>query len=120
MSRVKTFNDFLNESSLNEAKSDYMGSYDRKEITIKRGYKHATEDELYKMYEKIGKLLKQFKIPVKSVTVITEGAINEKHDWSDEVGNLTVDSLVEKAKDIDEGIYTKIEELIAQLIEKGL
>jgi hypothetical protein len=48
-----------------------MARYGKTDIWIKKGYKHADEDELSKMYDEIGNMLKKYDIPVKSVTVVT-------------------------------------------------
>jgi hypothetical protein len=77
MKIVKTFKQFVNESkdTVNEAKDDFVARHSGTNITLKKGYKHHTEEELYKLYDKIGKLVKD-DLKVKNVTVVFE-QVNE-------------------------------------------
>ena len=47
-----------------------MARYGSTDITLKKGYKHHDEDELYDLYDKLGNLVKTLK--VKAVTVVFE------------------------------------------------
>ena len=62
--------DNLSESNINEAKGDFMARYGSTDITLKKGYKHHDEDELYDLYDKLGNLVKTLR--VKAVTVVFE------------------------------------------------
>ena len=62
--------DDLSEANINEAKGDFMARYGSRDITLKKGYKHHDEDELYDLYDKLGNLVKTLR--VKAVTVVFE------------------------------------------------
>ena len=62
--------DDLSEANINEAKGDFMARYGSTDITLKKGYKHHDEDELYDLYDKLGNLVKTLR--VKAVTVVFE------------------------------------------------
>jgi len=61
----------LNESVVTEAKDDFMAKHSGTNITLKKGYKHHTEDELTDLYNKIGELVKD-DLKVKDVTIVFE------------------------------------------------
>ena len=66
-----------------EAKDDFMAKHSGTNITLKKGYKHHTEDELTDLYNKIGELVKD-DLKVKDVTIVFESAVNEaKHSSTD-------------------------------------
>ena len=65
-----------NESVVTEGKDDYVARYSGTNITLKKGYKHHTEDELQKLYNKIGELVKD-DLKVKDVTIVFESEVNE-------------------------------------------
>jgi len=66
----------LSESVVSEGKDDYVARYSGTNITLKKGYKHHTEDELEKLYNKIGELVKD-DLKVKDVTIVFESAVTE-------------------------------------------
>ena len=55
---------------VNEAKNDFVARFGNTDIVLKRAYKHYTEDQLYKLYNKLGKLIKPFS--VKDATLVFE------------------------------------------------
>lgn len=55
---------------VNEAKDDYVASSDGVSISLKKGYKHHSEDKLYSLYDKLAKLVKGKK--VKKVELVFE------------------------------------------------
>ena len=63
--------DNLSESNVNEGKNDFMAKHSGTNITLKKGYKHHTEDELTDLYNKIGELVKD-DLKVKDVTIVFE------------------------------------------------
>jgi nicotinamide mononucleotide adenylyltransferase len=65
MKHIKLFESFINES-----KNDFMAKYGPTNIKLKKGYKHHTEDELYDLYNKLGKLIQT--LNVKDVTLVFE------------------------------------------------
>jgi len=67
------FKESVNESNfkVNEGKDDFVARHSGTNITLKKGYKHHTEEELYKLYDKIGELVKD-DLKVKNVTVVFE------------------------------------------------
>jgi Skp family chaperone for outer membrane proteins len=60
-----------NESSINEGKDDFVARHSGTNITLKKGYKHHTEEELTALYTKIGDLVKN-DLKVKDVTIVFE------------------------------------------------
>ena len=70
ISNFKDGLDDLSEANINEAKGDFMARYGSTDITLKKGYKHHDEDELYDLYDKLGNLVKTLR--VKAVTVVFE------------------------------------------------
>ena len=56
--------------SVSEGKDDFMARHGKADINLKKGYKHHSEDELTKLYDKVGKLAKDKKI--KEVDVVFE------------------------------------------------
>ena len=60
--------------SVNEGKDDFVARYGNANIILKKGYKHHNSDDLEKLYDKIGSLVKGLK--VKDVNVIFE-SLNE-------------------------------------------
>lgn len=52
-----------------ESKNDWVASYKKTSIFLKDGYKHASDDQLEKIYDILGDALKKCKIPIKSVIV---------------------------------------------------
>ena len=56
--------------SVSEGKDDFMARHGKADINLKKGYKHHNEDELTKLYDKVGKLTKDKKI--KKVDVVFE------------------------------------------------
>lgn len=66
----------MGESVVTEGKDDFMARHSGTDIWLKKGYKHHNEDELQKLYFKIGELLKD-ELSVKSVSVVFEGKTNE-------------------------------------------
>ena len=55
---------------VSEGKDDFMARHGKADINLKKGYKHHNEDELTKLYDKVGKLTKDKKI--KKVDVVFE------------------------------------------------
>ena len=55
---------------VSEGKDDFMARHGKADINLKKGYKHHNEDELTKLYDKVGKLTKNKKI--KKVDVVFE------------------------------------------------
>lgn len=55
---------------VSEAKDDYVASSDGVSISLKKGYKHHSEDKLYSLYDKLIKLVKGKK--VKRVELVFE------------------------------------------------
>jgi hypothetical protein len=68
ISAFKRLLDNSSEGKINEAKDDFMARYGSTDITLKKGYKHHDEDELYDLYDKLGNLVKTLK--AKAVTVV--------------------------------------------------
>jgi hypothetical protein len=60
----------LKKESVSEGKDDFMARHGKADINLKKGYKHHNEDELTKLYDKVGKLAKDKKI--KKVDVVFE------------------------------------------------
>jgi len=75
MKNLKNINEFVNQS-VNEGKDDFMARFGKTNINLKKGYKHLIDYELEDLYDKIGKLVKDYK--VKDVTVVFESEINER------------------------------------------
>ena len=71
ISNFKDGLDDLSEANINEAKHDFIAKHSGTNITLKKGYKHHTEDELTDLYNKIGELVKD-DLKVKGVTVVFE------------------------------------------------
>lgn len=69
--RVPTIEEFVNENeSLNEGKNDYIATYGKTVITIKNGYAAAVhENDLEKIYEAIGKAIKDTGIAIADVVI---------------------------------------------------
>lgn len=65
------FESVIIEGFVTEGKDDFVARHSGTNITLKKGYKHHTEEELYKLYDKIGKLVKD-DLKVKNVTVVFE------------------------------------------------
>lgn len=55
---------------VSEAKDDYVASSDGVMISLKKGYKHHSEDKLYSLYDKLSKLVKGKR--VKKVELVFE------------------------------------------------
>ena len=67
----KFYNDIKRRfKGVSEGKDDFMARHGKADINLKKGYKHHSEDELTKLYDKVGKLAKDKKI--KKVDVIFE------------------------------------------------
>jgi len=103
------FKEPVNESNfkVNEGKDDYVGRHSGTNITLKKGYKHHTEEELYKLYDKIGELVKD-DLKVKNVTVVFE-QVNEarskkvtKQMWNKMSDEKRFDALLSVVKDPDD------------------
>jgi hypothetical protein len=126
MGKLKTFEEFLNDKSdksISENKNDFMARYGKTDIWIKKGYKHADDELLSKMYDEIGNMLKKYDIPVKTVTVVTESLdVNEHHgdEWPNVMLSMPLSGFLDKVKETDETKYNQIEELIANLVDMGL
>ncbi len=56
-------------SHLNEGKNDYVARINGVNVTFKNGYKHHSEDELEKEYEKVGTFIKGSKLTMKSIVI---------------------------------------------------
>lgn len=67
-----------NESIIGESKDDFVARYGRTNISLKKGYKHHTEDELINLYDKLGSLINDLK--VKDVNIVFESAVLEAND----------------------------------------
>ena len=67
----KFYNDIKRRfKGVSEGKDDFTARHGKADINLKKGYKHHSEDELTKLYDKVGKLAKDKKI--KKVDVIFE------------------------------------------------
>ena len=67
----KFYNDIKRRfKGVSEGKDDFMARHGKADINLKKGYKHHNEDELTKLYDKVGKLTKDKKI--KKVDVVFE------------------------------------------------
>lgn len=66
----------LSESVVTEGKDDFMARYQGTNINLKKGYKHHSEDELEKLYTKLGELVKD-DLKVKDITVVFESVVTE-------------------------------------------
>ncbi len=74
MKNLKPFESFINES-----KNDFTAKYGSANIKLKKGYKHHTEDELYDLYDKLGKLIQT--LNVKDVTLVFESkSLTERYN----------------------------------------
>ena len=76
----------INES-LSEAKSDFMARHSGVDITIKNPKKKYSEDDMEKLYDRLGKMLGKGKIKSKSVVVATESLDESQNgkkfgDWA--------------------------------------
>ena len=60
------------ESTINEAKDDYVARYKDTNIFLKKGYKHLNDEELNQLYLEIGELISDNKLMVKNVTIAFE------------------------------------------------
>ena len=67
--KLETLKESISES-VSEGKDDFMARHGKADINLKKGYKHHNEDELTKLYDKVGKLTKDKKI--KKVDVVFE------------------------------------------------
>lgn len=86
-------------SNVNEGKDDFVARYGNANIILKKGYKHHNSDDLEKLYDKIGSLVKGMK--VKDVNVIFE-SLNGGKDLGETVKKITEASgtlAIEKRKD---------------------
>jgi hypothetical protein len=63
------------ESVVTEGKDDFIARHSGTNITLKKGYKHYTEEELNDLYDKLGDLVKTLK--VKDVTLVFESEVSE-------------------------------------------
>ena len=66
----------LSESVITEGKGDFMARHSGTNITLKKGYKHHTEEELTNLYNKIGELVKD-DLKIKDVTIVFESVVTE-------------------------------------------
>lgn len=73
---------------VNEAKSDFVARHSGTTITIKGARKNYSDDELEKLYDLLGNMLKKQKIKTKSA-VITAETVNEEKVYIDWMGPKT-------------------------------
>jgi hypothetical protein len=66
----------IDESKVNEGKDDFVARHSGTNIILKKGYKYHTGEELTKLYNKIGELVKD-DLHVKDVIIAFENGINE-------------------------------------------
>ena len=71
-----------------ENKDDFMARHGKADITLKKGYKHHTEDELTKLYYKIGELTKDMKIKKVDVVFEVGGEIKERDEARNKMYDL--------------------------------
>ena len=71
-----------------ENKDDFMARHGKADITLKKGYKHHTEDELTKLYYKIGELTKDTKIKKVDVVFEVGGEIKERDEARNKMYDL--------------------------------
>ena len=104
-----TMMDLYFESAITEGKDDYMARYNGTNINLKKGYKHHTEDELEKLYTKIGELVKD-DLKVKDVTVVFESSVNEAEVKSPEDFKEYATAILKDAhgEDYDEAKATEV------------
>lgn len=57
-------------TDVNEAKDDFVARYGSADITIKKGYKVASENELNDLYDAIGEVVNKLGFDVKAVTIV--------------------------------------------------
>jgi hypothetical protein len=101
--------------SVNEAKHDFMARFGRANINLKKGYKHHDEDELYDLYDKLGKLVKTLK--VKDVTLVFESVNEVASRTAMEIGGLTGMSKDAIQKFVDDNNLDI--EKVFQFVKKG-
>jgi hypothetical protein len=66
----------MDEALMTQTGNDFVAKYSGTKITLKKGYKHHTEDELTDLYNKIGELVKD-NLKVKDVTILFESVVTE-------------------------------------------
>lgn len=97
--------------TIEEGKNDYMASYGKTNITIKKGYKVADENQLEDLYTRLGELATELGFDVKAITLVAEGQeiIVNEDEQLDEMTYGQLERCVDYAKMIrdrfDEG-YT--------------
>ena len=106
----------IKESLVNEAKNDFVAKHSGTNINLKNGYKNHNEEELTKLYNKIGELLKD-ELSVKDVTVVFESKVNEAEIKSDDEFKEYAMTVLKKAfgADFDEA---KAEEVADGILKK--
>jgi len=67
--------------SIEEGKNDYMANYGKTNITIKKGYKVADENQLEDLYTRLGELSTEIGFDVKAITLVAEGTTQELNDF---------------------------------------
>ena len=105
-----------NEAKVTEAKNDFVAKHSGTNINLKNGYKNHNEEELTKLYNKIGELLKD-ELSVKDVTVVFESKVNEAEIKSDDEFKEYAMTVLKKAfgADFDEA---KAEEVADGILKK--
>ena len=100
----------INES-VSEGKDDFMARHGKADINLKKGYKHHSEDELTKLYDKVGKLAKDKKI--KKVDVIFEA---KEPEVIVQLRKIVKDSQNDLIKDTKSGKKVRVDMGSANLI----
>jgi hypothetical protein len=76
MAKAAKMVESIDESKVNEGKDDFVARHSGTNIILKKGYKYHTGEELTKLYNKIGELVKD-DLHVKDVIIAFESVINE-------------------------------------------
>lgn len=97
--------------SVSEGKDDFMARHGKADINLKKGYKHHSEDELTKLYDKVGKLAKDKKI--KKVDVIFEA---KEPEVITQLRKIVKDSQNDLIKDTKSGKKVRVDMNSANLI----
>ena len=97
--------------SVSEGKDDFMARHGKADINLKKGYKHHSEDELTKLYDKVGKLAKDKKI--KKVDVIFEA---KEPEVIIQLRKIVKDSQNDLIKDTKSGKKVRVDMGSANLI----
>ena len=116
--KVKSLKELgIKESLVNEGKDDFIAWHSGTNITLKKGYKHHTEDELTDLYDKIGELVKD-DLKVKNVTIVFESLVNEAEIKSDDEFQEYAFAVLKKAfgDDFDE---EKGQEIVDGILSKS-